>query len=176
MLKQYPLRDINQQNSQWFVEVAFNAPHAPYHVPPTASYSHVTLTGNEADDCTPAAASDDMADCYRAAAEAMDTYIGELIAQIPAEVIANTLIIFVGDNGTPQEVVINETGYPFIAEHAKGTVYEGGINVPLVIWAGENVGLDTGEISEKTQISDLFSTILEVAGATPTSGVLIDGQ
>jgi len=167
---------INQQNTPWFVEVAFNAPHAPYHVPPTASYSHVTLTGNEADDCTPAATNDDIADCYRAAAEAMDTYIGELIAQIPADVIANTLIIFVGDNGTPQEVVIDETGYPFIAEHAKGTVYEGGINVPLVIWAGENVGLDTGEISEQTQISDIFSTILEVAGATSTSGVLIDGK
>jgi len=167
---------INQQSTPWFVEIAFNAPHAPYHVPPANSYSHVTLTGNAGDDCTPAAINDDIADCYRAATEAMDTYIGELIAQLPAEIIANTMIIFIGDNGSPQEVVINEAGYPFIAEHAKGTVYEGGINVPLIIWAGENVGLDSGEVSDNTQISDLFSTILELTGSTPNSGVTIDGQ
>jgi len=134
------------------------------------------LTGDTGDDCTPAAINDDIADCYRATAEAMDTYIGELIAQIPAEIIANTMIIFIGDNGTPQEVVINEAGYPFIAEHAKGTVYEGGINVPLIIWAGENVGLGSGEVSDNTQISDLFSTVLELAGSTPNSGVTIDSK
>jgi len=167
---------INNQTSPWFVEIAFNAPHAPYHVPPAARYTHINLTGSEGDACTPSASTDAIIDCYRAAAEAMDSSIGELIAQIPATELANTLIIFVGDNGTPNEAIVSEAGFPFSSGHGKGTMYEGGINVPLVIWAGANIGLDKGEISNKIQISDLFSTIVELAGTTPSSGVEIDGR
>ncbi|MCP4410976.1 MAG: sulfatase-like hydrolase/transferase [Gammaproteobacteria bacterium] len=167
---------INNQTSPWFVKLAFNAPHDPYHVPPPSRYSNVTLTGIEGADCTLGNQTDAVTDCYRAAAEAMDTNIGELIAQLPAEELANTLIIFVGDNGTPKEAVISEAGYPFLSDHGKGTMYEGGVNVPLIIWAGSNVGLDKGEISDKIQISDLFSTIVELAGTTTSSGVEIDGK
>jgi len=167
---------INNQTSPWFVELAFNAPHDPYHVPPPSRYSNVTLTGNEGDDCTLGNKTDAVTDCYRAAAEAMDTNIGELIAQLPANELANTLIIFVGDNGTPKEAIISEAGYPFLSEHGKGTMYEGGVNVPLVIWAGTNVGLDKGNVNDKIQIGDLFSTIVELAGTTPSSGVEIDGK
>ncbi len=169
---------INNQTSPWFVELAFNAPHGPYHVPPASRYSHITLTGNEGDECTNDGANntDEVKDCFRASVEAMDNRIAYLIDSIPVDDLANTLIIFVGDNGTPKGAVINETGYPFSKGHSKGTMYEGGVNVPLVIWAGANVGLDKGEVNDNIQIGDLFSTIIELAGTAPSSGVEIDGK
>ncbi len=166
---------INNQTTPWFVELAFNAPH---HVPPASRYSHITLTGNEGDECTNDGANntDEDKDCFRAAVEAMDNRIDYLIDNMPLDDLANTLVIFVEDNGTPKGAVIKEAGFPFIKDHGKGTVYEGGINVPLVIWAGANVGLDRGEVNDKIQIGDLFSTIIELAGTTASSGVEIDSK
>lgn len=167
---------IEQANGPWFVQVAFNAPHSPYHVPPSNRFSHVSLSGSEGDACTMNVNSDDTSDCYRAAAEALDSYIGELLASINPAILANTLIIFVGDNGTPGDVVIEEDGLPFISSHAKGTVYEGGVNVPLIITGGANMGIDSTEVSDNIQIQDIFSTVLSLANATPSSSATIDGQ
>ncbi|MEN8159243.1 MAG: sulfatase-like hydrolase/transferase, partial [Myxococcota bacterium] len=62
----------------WLVWVAFNAPHAPFHVPPAA------LTTLPVDD----GSSNTLK--YEAAVEAMDTEIGRLLAGIPADVLADT--------------------------------------------------------------------------------------
>jgi len=167
---------ILEQTTPWFAQVAFNAPHSPYHVPPSSSFSNIELDGDEGDTCTLNDNSDDIPDCYRAAAESMDTYIGELLAEIPADTLANTVVIFVGDNGTVSDAVIEEEGLPFLSDHAKGTMYEGGVNVPMVIWAGENVGLDGGEISDKVQLYDLFSTIIDIAGGASSSDITIDSK
>jgi len=166
---------IEQASGPWFVEVAYNAPHSPYHVPPSDRYSSFSLLGAEGDACTRSANTDSQADCYRAAAEAMDSYIGDLLAGIDPAVLANTLIIFVGDNGTPGEVVIEESGLPFSSDHAKGTVYEGGVNVPLIISGGANIGIDSSEVIDLIQIQDLFSTMLDLANAASSSS-MIDGQ
>lgn len=49
--------------------------------------------------------------------------MGRLLASISPEVLANTTIIFVGDNGTPAEVI----QAPYSAEKAKNSVYQGGV-------------------------------------------------
>ena len=133
------------------------------------------LSGDEGDACTMNANSDDVTDCYRASAEALDSFIGDLLAGMDADVLANTLIIFVGDNGTPGEAVVEEDGLPFYTAHAKGTVYEGGVNVPLIIGGGSNMGIDVTEVSDNIQIQDIFSTVLAIANTTPTNAT-IDGQ
>jgi arylsulfatase B len=166
---------IGQATSPWFVEVSYNAPHSPYHVPPIGRYTSYTLAGVEGDACTRSANTDTPADCYRAAAETLDSYLGELLAGIDQEALANTLIIFVGDNGTPGEVVIEEEGLTFSSSHAKGTVYEGGVNVPLIIAGGINMGVDSAEVTDLIQVQDIFPTILAVANASTTANV-IDGQ
>jgi arylsulfatase A-like enzyme len=166
---------IQQTTGPWFAQVAFHAPHSPHHVPPSNRFSHVTLSGDEGDACTMNANSDDVPDCYRASAEALDSFIGDLLAGIDADVLANTLIIFVGDNGTPGEAVVEEEGLPFYAARAKGTVYEGGVNVPLIIGGGSNMGIDVTEVSDNIQIQDIFSTVLAIANTTPTNAT-IDGQ
>lgn len=165
---------ITKATGPWFVEVAYNAPHAPFHVPPKAKFSNITLAGSEGESCTRSSANDAIADCYRAAAEAMDTYIGELLAGLGAQTRANTLVIFLGDNGTTGEAVVDDTGYPFASNHAKGTVYEGGVNVPLVISAPSSLGLDPGEVDALIQIQDLFPTLLSIGNATTSSQV--DGK
>lgn len=166
---------INATTAPWFVQLAFNAPHAPFHVPPKDKFSNISLSGAQGDSCNDDAANDDIANCYRATAEAMDAYIGDLLSQLDADTLANTLVIFIGDNGTTKEAIINEAGSSFSKAHSKGTVYEGGINIPVIISGGSNLGVDSSEVTEKIQVQDLFSTILALANVTPSSPD-IDGQ
>ena len=87
-------------------------------------------------------------------------------------VLNNTLIIFVGDNGTWGEVTVP----PFDPTHAKFKLYEGGINVPLII-SGAGVTNPGRESSALVNTTDLFATILETAGidvAAVLPGVRLD--
>jgi arylsulfatase A-like enzyme len=136
-------------DDEWLVWVAFNAPHAPFHVPPSS------LTALPVDD----GSSNTLK--YEAAVEAMDTEIGRLLAGIPADVLTDTTVIFLGDNGTPRGVV----EAPFDSNRAKGSVYEGGINVPLIVKSPAVDPADEGSESlAVVQTTDLFATIAEIAG------------
>jgi len=92
--------------------------------------------------------------------EAMDTEIGRLLAgleALPGNVDENTTILFVGDNGTPKEVTVA----PFLPTHAKQTLYEGGVRVPLIA-AGYGVR-DGGRVSDALiNTVDVFATVLEL--------------
>lgn len=97
---------------------------------------------------------------YMAAIEAMDYQMGRLLESIPTEERENTVIIFIGDNGTPNQVV----QAPYSANTAKGTLFQGGINVPMFV-AGKGVsriGTDDNLITD----TDLFATIAEIAGSS----------
>ena len=61
--------------------------------------------------------------------EAMDHEIGRLLASLAPEVLARTTVVFVGDNGTPNCVPVA----PFAPDRAKGYLFEGGVNVPLIV-------------------------------------------
>jgi arylsulfatase A-like enzyme len=143
---------INNQESPWFLWLAYNAPHTPFHLPPAALHTR-NLSGNTAD------IEQNPSKYYLAAVEALDTEIGRLLSEIPTEKLANTTIIFLGDNGTPRRVISNDTPY----RGAKSSLYEGGISTPLVV-AG--AGVERVGISDDSLISttDLFATISELAG------------
>ena len=83
------------------------------------------------------------------------TEIGKLMINA---LTTNTVVIFVGDNGTMREAV----DPPFLLEHSKGTPYEGGINVPLII-AGP--GIVPGECAALVNTTDIFATVAELAGS-----------
>jgi arylsulfatase A-like enzyme len=76
------------------------------------------------------------------------------------------MVIFVGDNGTPSAVV--DSGVD--RSKAKGTVYQRGVRVPLII-AGPQV-VNGGRV-EDALISgtDLFATIADLSGQSQTSGI-----
>ena len=145
---------INQQTEPWFMWLAYNAPHTPFHIPPSNMHSQGALpaytTGMNA---TP---------YYMAAIEAMDFQIGRLLNSIPSDERDNTLIIFVGDNGTVNQVAQS----PYLSNRVKSTLYQGGINVPLFI-SGQGVE-KTGVENNLIDATDLFSTIAEVAGVKST--------
>lgn len=126
----------------WFAWAAFNAPHAPYHVPPSNLQTYGTPTTNRS--------------MYEAACQALDTEVGRVLASVN---LATTNVIFVGDNGTPSNVIQT----PYTSAHAKESLYEGGTRVPMII-AGPAVVSPNRENSAPVNVVDLYSTILELAG------------
>ncbi|MGI9272995.1 MAG: sulfatase-like hydrolase/transferase [Woeseiaceae bacterium] len=140
-------------DSPWLAWVAFNAPHSPFGAPPVELLSEETVAALAAAD-----ADDGRLPNYLAMIEAMDTEIARLLASVDPAELANTYVIFMGDNGTPGEAVTA----PFTRGRAKGTVYQGGVNVPFVV-AGP--GIDGGEVTQALANSvDLYATILDLAG------------
>ena len=88
-----------QGDKPWFLWLAENEPHFPFHRPPASLQHYDGLTDTESDiEARPRA-------YVKAQAEALDTEMGRLLASMDPQVRANTTIIFVGDNGTDQDVV-----------------------------------------------------------------------
>jgi len=98
---------------------------------------------------------------YQAEIQALDTEIGRLLAEVD---FSKTLVIFVGDNGVPPPVKDTATGL----RNAKGSAYEGGVRVPLIV-AGAGV-TRRGREDNLFEAADLYATILDVAGV-PVSHV-----
>ena len=86
----------------------------------------------------------------------MDTEIGRILASVD---LSKTNIIFLGDNGTPPQVIQT----PYTSGHAKDSLYEGGTKVPLLI-AGPAVVSPNRESTALVHAVDLYATILALAG------------
>lgn len=143
---------IGAQDSPWFLWQAYNAPHTPFHLPPADLHSAGDLP---TDEDTIAA---NPLPYYNAMLEALDTEIGRLFASMDEETRANTIVMFLGDNGSPNQVTRG-----FYGDHAaKGTIYEGGTHVPLIV---TGPGIDPTRSDAFVQTTDLFATIAGIAGA-----------
>lgn len=155
---------MSNPDKPWFMWLAFNAPHAPFHKPPDDLHSFDYLSGSAID------IEGNPVPYYQAAVEAMDTEINRLLMTIDT---TNTTIIFVGDNGTPYWVAVP----PAEPYRVKGTLYEGGVWVPLII-SGADVLLTNKTNDALVGTVDLFSTIIEIAGGrvadTVPDGTQID--
>jgi len=145
---------VNTQTKPWFLWLAYTAPHTPFHAPPSEMHSRGALEEYvDGADAMP---------YYLAAIEAMDYQIGQLLEGIPEEELDKTVIIFMGDNGTPNQVAQP----PFSASMAKGSLYQGGINVPMFV-SGHGVSR-SGSDDNMICNTDIFSTIAELAGVEIT--------
>ena len=82
--------------------------------------------------------------------------MGRILATVN---LATTHVIFVGDNGTPANVI----QAPYSSTRAKETIYEGGTRVPLII-AGPSIVSPNRNSDVPVHVADLYSTILELAG------------
>ncbi|MEO0626749.1 MAG: sulfatase-like hydrolase/transferase [Bacteroidota bacterium] len=141
---------IADQNQPWFLWLAHVAPHAPFHTPPDGLYT-TEPTDNRSR--------------YFAMVEAMDHEIGRLLNSLDEESKENTVIFFIGDNGTPGAI---SDYYP--QGHAKASIYEGGLRVPLIA-AGKNVDRMGETESDLVQITDLYATILELLDVQLPGGI-----
>ncbi|MDA0238666.1 MAG: sulfatase-like hydrolase/transferase [Proteobacteria bacterium] len=140
-----------QKDKPWFLWLAFNAPHAPFHAPPKHLHSQKNLPEDGGRDAWPG--------YYRAMIEAMDTEFGRLLLALGPETVANTNIIFIGDNGTPGQVA----QAPVQRRRAKGSLYQGGLNVPFYV-AGPIVKDGSRHNASLINTTDLYATILEMTG------------
>lgn len=120
--------------------------------------------------------------------EGMDKSLGDMLDQFEELGIAeNTLVIFLGDNGSDaplgdQHVVA--CAAPLRGK--KGAHYEGGMRVPFIAaWAKRDPGsalqkrlsIPSGRIqSQVASVEDLFPTILEVTGVSSPGGHTVDGS
>jgi arylsulfatase A-like enzyme len=99
---------------------------------------------------------------YQALTQSMDTELGRLLAHLDAiGERDNTLIIFMGDNGTPQPVQRKNIG-PL--RGAKWDILDGGVRVPLVV-SGAGVTRHGAREDALVVATDMFSTVAQVAGA-----------
>ncbi|WP_406683708.1 sulfatase-like hydrolase/transferase [Seonamhaeicola sp. MEBiC1930] len=142
---------IDDQTKPWFLWLAYTAPHSPFHLPPNNLHSQGSLPSDDA------SISANPMPYYFAALEALDTEMGRLIDSMTQEEKDNTVIIFIGDNGTPNQVAQDYTN-----RRAKGTVYQGGVNVPMIVSGN---GVTRANASEDALINtlDIFATVADLA-------------
>ncbi len=140
----------------WFLYLSFSSAHAPYHAPPQNLHTY-TLSGDP---------QDTRFEHYCAMVQAMDTELGRLLAAIPAGVRSRTTVVFIGDNGSPNQVVTP----PSIPSQSKGSLFEGGVRVPLVI-AGRDAVAKGARCSALVESVDLFPTVVEMLAADLAQGV-----
>lgn len=159
---------IRRQVGPWLCVVNFQAPHAPFHRPPAGLHTQA-LPGTE-----PSAICSDPGTSpqpfYKAMVQALDTEIGRLLERLPPGELARTTVIFLGDNGT--DPCVARAPY---APNNKGTLFEGGVRVPLLV-AGYGV-TGRGPSDALVNTSDLFATVAELAGvdlAATLPGVTLD--
>lgn len=132
--------------SPWVLYVAYNGAHMPLHVPPRDLLE------------TPLAEDASDVEMYRAMIEATDAEIGRLLAAMDVDTRRNTTIFYASDNGTPGPLMVS----PSDPNRAKGTLYEGGVNVPLIV-TGPHVAAPGTETEALVHFVDLLPTIAEIA-------------
>jgi len=139
----------------WLVWGALHAPHGPWTPPPDELLAEPFPEGAGG------------ADLYDAMLEAADTELARLLDVVDRD---DTLIVLLGDNGTPREMVRP----PLEKDHGKGTAFEAGVRVP---WIVVGPGVRRGVVSDAlVSVVDLFPTVAASAGVDPQrDGVPLDG-
>ena len=135
------------------------------------SLSHVHGEIVRAPDSAP-----DSKDLYADNLAYMDKLVGKFVAELDRlKLRENTLLVFVGDNGTAKGNAKTSTiaGKALVGE--KGSMLEGGAHVPLIVnWPGV---VPAGKVSsDLIDSSDFLPTFAELAGAKLPEKTVIDGR
>jgi arylsulfatase A-like enzyme len=150
---------INRSAGQPFMlYLAYNAPHAPYAVPPQ---NYVNQVSNIADT---------QRRTYAAMVKALDAGVGQVVQALAGNgVLSNTLIFFVSDNGAPLNGFTRNTPL----RGGKNTVWDGGIHVPfLLYWSGH---LAPRTYDSPVSSLDILPTAVAAAGVALPSDRDYDG-
>lgn len=142
---------IGTQSNPWMLWLAHIAPHTPYHDPPAYMHSQPSLNSAFKK--------------YMAMIESLDYEVGRLLdAMTPVEK-ANTTIIFIGDNGTPENVLQD-----YEQDRGKETLYQGGVHVPMFV-SGYGVTRMGETEASLVNVIDIYATILELEGNDLPGGI-----
>ena len=106
----------------------------------------------------------------------MDKLVGKLVAELERlKLRDNTVIVFMGDNGSTKSAAVDATIGGRRIEGEKGSMKEGGGLVPFfATWPGV---MASGKVNANVaDASDLLPTFAEIAGAPLPIGRVIDGR
>ncbi|MEL6850513.1 MAG: sulfatase [Bacteroidota bacterium] len=150
----------NQQDTQFFLYLPFYTVHTPLIGPEALVEKYRGLSPKQGQGHKPN---------YAAMIERMDHNVGRILSALRRLDLQNTLIIFTSDNGGIASV---SRQWPLRA--GKGSYYEGGIRVPLLMhWPGKIAP------HQRTQLPisflDFFPTILELIDLAPPQAKVLDG-
>ncbi len=165
-----------QLKRPFFLNFAHYAVHAPFNSDPRFA-EHYKKSGKPAP-----------AQAFATLIEGIDKSLGDLLAHLDELGVAdNTLIFFLGDNGTDAPLGDQHTvacAAPLRGK--KGSHYEGGMRVPFVAaWAEPNpanpfqkqLPIAAGAIqSQQAAVYDLFPTILALLDLKTPTGHPVDGK
>jgi len=167
--------DAVKEKTPFFLYFAQYAVHGPFNSDPRFA-DHYKDSGKPAP-----------AQAFATLIEGMDKSLGDVMDHLDALGVAeNTLILFLGDNGSDA---------PLGHEHAvacaaplrgkKGSHYEGGMRVPFIAaWAKasadnphqQRLPIPAGVIqSQQAAVQDLFPTVLNLAGKVAPKDHIVDG-
>jgi arylsulfatase A-like enzyme len=124
------------------------------------------------------------AQAYATLIEGIDKSLGDLMDHVASKGVAeNTLILFVGDNGSDAPLgPVHGYSSSVPLRGKKGTCYEGGMRVPFIAgWAKpgkkNSFPIARGAIHNEQigTVMDLYATILETTGAKNPADHVVDG-
>lgn len=141
------LQWIGQQTQPWVLMLHLHAPHAPFQAPPANLHGQNLAGLSSATQPIP---------FYKAMIEAADTELARLRNGL-GSARANTNLVIYSDNGAPSAVAVVPP------ERAKGSLYEGGVRVPLLV-EGPSVVRPGRIVTQRVHACDLFATALELCG------------
>ncbi len=163
--------DQQQAAKPFFLDLSFNAPHAPYQAPE----KYLEMCKNIEDPSRRA---------YAASITAMDDQIGRVVEALEKKGLRNsTLIVFQSDNGGTRNAMFSgeiDTSKLKIPcdngpyREGKGTLYEGGTRVcALANWPGH---IQPGiTVEGMIHTVDLYPTLIGLAGASTAKSKPLDG-
>ena len=104
----------------------------------------------------------------------LDVQIGRLVAELERlKLRDDTIILFMTDNGTAARVAGKMSGTRAVG--GLGTLTEGGLDVPLIVNCPRRIA--QGRVSSAlVDCSDIFPTLLDLAGVRVPEGLVIDGR
>ena len=156
---------INRHSAEpFFLYLAYNAVHSPYDKPPEIyleRVSYITDPGRKN---------------YAAMVVALDDGVGQVLAALQDNnLLENTLVFFLSDNGAPVDAKTDgETSNNAPLRGYKTNVLEGGIRVPFAVqWTGRMPG---HTVYEKPVSSlDIVATAAAAAGVSLPTDRVYDG-
>lgn len=157
----------------FFLNVMFNAPHSPLQAPDDLVRSYEGAGFNRG-----------VAILY-AMIEVMDRAVAGILETLHAQgVLDDTIVMFTSDNGpaffqradqVPEGVSQDTSRFNCGFNGAKGSVYEGGVRVPMLLrWPN---GLGEGrDVTELVHFIDWLPTLSQMTGVTRPEGPPLDGR
>lgn len=153
----------------WMATVSFASIHTPLVQPPVDPNSPVNIASSEFD-CSNVVAQRVLSNLM---VESLDLEIGRLLVAIglasydadgslsytPES--TDTMVVILGDNGTLGTTV----KLPFDPTRSKGSAYQTGIWVPLIV-SGPLVNAPGRSVSSMVNVADLYALFAEIAGIT----------